>query len=162
MLCIAKGSNSIHLESSISTQEIKTKRSNQLQKRAMCVKPGSHCHDFFGKPQRMRIRGKNRKWYCSSLQFVLVRQKKSLLVAEIARVRGGATNVLKCLKLSWRHGESQRYSYMRSRSLGFVLIRFFSLRFVEPRTVSLQLSLSVAVLPSALWRERYFTQFEIH
>ena len=64
----------------------------------------TYCHDFFGEPQRIRIRGKIAK-------DIVVRAdsaKKMLLVAKIVRVCADTTNVLKASKLSWRHGKLQR------------------------------------------------------
>ena len=44
-------------------------------------------------------------------------KKKSLLVAEITRGRGGATKVLKCWKLSWCCHESQQIDVIHRESL---------------------------------------------
>ena len=59
--------------------------------------------------------------------------KKSLLVAEVARIRWGATNVFKRSKLPWRHHESQRIAAIRRESFW---IRYNSFLFVTIRWTS--------------------------
>ena len=83
---------------------------------------------FFGELQRIRISGKIAKDDGCSLQVVLVRHK-SLLVAEITSVRGGAKNVLKCSNCRDTTANQNDIRTCAMSCFGLVLVRCNSLNF---------------------------------
>ena len=100
--------------------------------------------------------------------FVVVRSGSAKFHCSSQGVRGGTTNVLKCSKLSWRHGQSQRSLHMRIvRGFGFVLIRFISFSFVAIRLTSHCFVVAIFAFHyssafSSAVRKAFFTPIEIH